>query len=122
MSRVKWMSKMGFGLALVVCAQLFAAREASAAQVMASCKPTEVAVWNNRAHVKCSAATSGIEYYAVQITASNAAEVDRFVNLTSSAIVSGHLLSMVFESTDLSAGVWGCQPGNCRRPVVYVLK
>lgn len=121
MSKRRWI-QAGIALALTVSVHLVTAPDASAAQVWASCKPTEVAVWNNRVHVKCSTATSGIEYFAVQIQSGNAAEVDRFVNLTSAALVNGRLLAITFESTDSSGGVWGCQPSNCRRPIVYVLK
>ena len=122
MSNSRWIPKVVIALTLAAGAHMFTAPDASASQVWASCKPTEVAVWNNRAHVKCSTATSGIEYFAVQILPGNAVEVDRFVNLTSTALVNGRLLAITFESTDLSGGVWGCQSGNCRRPIVYVLK
>jgi hypothetical protein len=115
--------RMVFAVAVISLIHLLPAPEASAAQVWANCKPTEVAVWNNRVHVRCSvAAPGGIEFFAVQILSGNAADVDRFVNLTSRAITNARLVSILFESTDTSPNAWGCLAGNCRRPIAYVLK
>jgi hypothetical protein len=121
MENQKW-TRFACAVAVAFCVNVLSPGNAKAAEVWTECKPAEVAVFKNRVHVKCSvAAPGGILFFAVPITAGNAADVDRFVNMASTAITSSRSLSVVFDSTDLSGAAWGCATANCRRPSGYVL-
>jgi hypothetical protein len=105
--------------------QSFVTRDAVAAQVWANCTPKEVTVWSGHVHVLCTLpAQGGIQFFAVPFLSATATgpQAERFLNLTSEALIHGRQLAMLFETTDLSAGAWGCGPTNCRRPLAYSLK
>jgi hypothetical protein len=103
----------------------FATPDARAAQVTVSCTPNEVFVWSGHVHVRCNPPfQNNIQFFAIQILAgnANAPEVDRFLSITSDALVHGRQLTMLFETTDVSANAWGCAASNCRRPRAYGLR
>ena len=105
-----WITRFGYAAALALSVHLFAAREAGAALLTATCKPTEVAVFTGvRVHVRCSTATNGIAFFAFQILPGNAAEVDRFVDMTTTALTTSRSLVMTWDSLDVTAGAWGCR-------------
>jgi len=83
-----------------------------------SCSPTEVAVFSNRIHVKCSSAlqdgTTTIWYWAV--STSDAQRANRFLSTASTALVSGRMLRFSYNPADASGTSFGCLTKDCRTP------
>ena len=78
-----------------------------------TCTPIGVASFNNRVHVRCSAAApGGIYWFAVSTTDSGRAS--RFLSIFTTAKVTGKNLGIWYNSTDLSGGAWGCNNSDCR--------
>lgn len=86
---------------------------ASAARV--SCVPTDVTVYSNRIHVRCSQGitdgASTIYYFAVPTT--DATFANRFMTLAMTALVSGRRFIVDFTS-GASGASYGCQFSDCR--------
>ena len=82
------------------------------ANVWVSCTPANVAVFAERVHVKCTAAVSGIWYFAV--STQNPASAARFLSVMSTAQAAGRTLSIWYNPSDTSGAAWGCQSSDCR--------
>jgi hypothetical protein len=83
----------------------------------------DVAVFNNRVHVRCtskfitvnsgvSPEITGVEWLAVP-TSDNATS-SRYLSLFETALLSGKPLTFYLDPMDLSGGAWGCGTGDCR--------
>jgi hypothetical protein len=111
--------KLGAGLIL-----LTAAGPATAAIVDITCTPTEVAVYPNRVHVACSATqTDGgatIRFWAVPVTDPQWA--NRFVTITSTALVSGRTLVLRYTPGDVSGQSFGCLSQDCRQVIMFSVR
>ena len=83
-----------------------------AAAAMVRCQPDEVAVWPNRIHVRCEAATAGIAYFAVPV--SDASHAARMLSILSTALVAGRSMLVIYEPSDTSGAEIGCPANNCR--------
>ena len=84
-----------------------------------NCKVTEVAVFSDRVHVKCSA-TTPISYYAVP-TAGNSAEAARFTTMASMALGGYLYVEYEFYGPDTGSS-FGCLGYNCRRALSFALR
>jgi hypothetical protein len=84
----------------------------SYAPINGSCTPIGVAVFENRVHVRCSAPIAGFTFFAVSTAdAQNAA---RFLNLFTTARVNNRVLTIFFDTADLSGASFGCLNSDCR--------
>jgi len=78
-----------------------------------NCKPTQVAVFQNRVHVRCAAnAPGGIGYFAFK-TSVNTEFANRLQALASTAQVSGKTLNIEFDPNE-NGQSWGCNWSDCR--------
>lgn len=83
------------------------------------CQPVEVAVFQNRLHVRCApiseqAYTSDIRYYAMKLD--NSVQVQATLDLLLMAKANNRALAIRFDEGDYQS-VPGCQGGDCRRLV-----
>jgi hypothetical protein len=89
-----------------------------------SCKPTEVTVWQNRVHVRCTQSvndgSTAIWYWAV--ATSDAERANRFLSAGSTALVSGRTLYFSWTAGDTSGVAYGCLARDCRTPVSFALR
>jgi hypothetical protein len=77
------------------------------------CTPANVAVFEKRVHVKCTASTpDGIRYFAKSTADADA--VARVLSLLSIAQVTGRTLDIRYDPSDTSGAILGCQPNDCR--------
>jgi hypothetical protein len=83
-----------------------------------TCSPTEVAVFPERIHVKCSTSTTdgsaAIWFWA--ISTSDAQKANRFLSTASTALVSGRSLRFSFNPGDTAGVSFGCLAKDCRTP------
>jgi hypothetical protein len=95
------------------------AGSAEAAQIKSrNCKPTRIAIFNNRIHVKCAviksqAYTADIPYYAMSIKAAGS-RLDAIIQLLVSAHERGRTLRIWADMADYKS-VPGCNGSDCRR-------
>ena len=82
-----------------------------------TCTPANVATYTSRIHVKCTAATAGIIYFAYP-TKDNA-NASRFLSLLSAALVAGKQVDILYDPADLSGTTYGCGSNDCR-PIIAV--
>ena len=78
----------------------------------ASCVPTQVAVFINRIHVRCTAAVGGIQYFALGTT--DQAFSSRVLTILTTAQVAGRTIGIDFEPSDTTGSSFGCRPADCR--------
>jgi len=77
------------------------------------CVPANVAVFETRVHVKCTAsAPGGIQYFAK--STADADEAARVLSLLSIAKVTGRTLDIRYDPADTSGATIGCQTNDCR--------
>jgi hypothetical protein len=77
------------------------------------CTPANVAVFDQRVHVKCTASTpGGIRYFAKATEDADA--VARVLSLLSIALVTGRTLDIRYDPADTSGTAIGCQSNDCR--------
>jgi hypothetical protein len=77
------------------------------------CTPANVAVFEERVHVKCTAsAPGGIRYFAKATADADAAA--RVLSLLSIAQVTGRTLDIRYDPADTSGATIGCQANDCR--------
>jgi hypothetical protein len=77
------------------------------------CTPANVAVFDERVHVKCTAsAPDGIRFFAKATADADAAA--RVLSLLSIAQVTGRTLDIRYDPADTSGATIGCQPNDCR--------
>ena len=109
-------------LVLVLVAACFFTAPAYAANFL--CTPTEVAVFENRIHARCSTAakvgTANIWFWAVPT--SDAHHANRFLSTASSALISGRKLLFAYNPQDSSGKSFGCQANDCRKPWAITLR
>jgi hypothetical protein len=115
---MKWIDK---GLYLIVLGalisvSLFPSGDANAATWI-SCTPANIATYDSRVHVKCSAAVGGIQYFAAPTSDSENAA--RILSVISTARVAGRTLSILYDPADLSGASYGCLTDDCR-PIIAV--
>lgn len=89
---------------------------AAAADQNRTCKVENVAVLNNRVHVRCDAIPGGgllkpPVFFAVEL---NNPMADKLIALASQALISNRPLYLTYEGT-LAANPPGCLPQDCRR-------
>ena len=95
------------------------AGSAEAAQIKSrDCKPTRIAIFKNRIHVKCAviksqAYTADIPYYAMSIEAAGP-RLTAIIQLLVSAQERGRTLRIWPDMADYKS-VPGCNGSNCRR-------
>ena len=80
-----------------------------------NCKPTAIAIFNNRIHLKCAviksqAYTEDIPYYAMSIKSAGA-RLGGIIQLLVSAQERGRTLRIWFDTGDVP----GCKGSDCRR-------
>ena len=83
---------------------------ASAAET--TCTPSNLAVFDNRVHVKCAESVGGIQYFA--ISTADSAKAARVLSVINSAIVTGRPLFIYYDPADTSGDSIGCQSNDCR--------
>ena len=107
------LSRSGFCALAVVMAAAFSS-PASAAPANTGCTPEEVAVFNNRVYVRCSAAVGGVSFFAVPTT--DAPHAARMLSLLSTAHVAGRTLTLTYEADAAAGGgaSFSCAPADCR--------
>ena len=98
--------------ALSLSAVLFPLSVAQAAPTWISCTPVQSMSYSSRVHVKCSAAVSGISYFA--LSTSNADTAARAMTTINAAMVSGRGLSALYDPADLTGSSIGCANSDCR--------
>lgn len=76
------------------------------------CTPVSAAEFVSRIHVRCSAAVSGIFYFAVSTSDPNRAA--RALALMSSALAAGHDLRIYYDPANVSGTAFGCAAADCR--------
>jgi hypothetical protein len=77
------------------------------------CTPANVAVFDTRVHVKCTASSAGgIQYFAK--STADADEAARVLSLLSIAKVTGRTLDIRYDPADTSGATIGCQANDCR--------
>jgi hypothetical protein len=112
---------MGLGVGLML---LTAPGHASAGIVDFICTPTEVAVYPNRIHVACSATQpdggANIRFWAVPVTDQQWA--NRFMSITSTALVSGRTLVLRHTAGDVSGQSFGCLSQDCRQAIMFSVR
>ena len=89
-----------------------ASLETTGGATWVSCTPTEVAVFDNRIHIRCNESYSGIQFFA--IATGDAASSARFLSLLTTAQVAGRTLSLLYDPADTSGDTWGCVEVDCR--------
>ena len=78
-----------------------------------SCTPARVGVFTTRIHVKCSAAISGIWYFAY--STADDAEAARVLSVLNSALLTGRTLVILYDPSDTTSGPpIGCAASDCR--------
>lgn len=79
----------------------------------ASCTPSNVAVFSNRIHVKCSASVAGgVWYFALSTT--DSAYSNRMLSLFTTALAGGRTLSIDYNPSTTAGTSIGCQSSDCR--------
>ncbi|MDH5178256.1 MAG: hypothetical protein OEZ39_19710 [Gammaproteobacteria bacterium] len=82
------------------------------------CTPVHVAVFKGRLHVRCNAAakdgTASIWFWAVPT--SDAHHANRFLSVTSSALIAGRKIRFSYTNGDTSGQAFGCLAKDCRVP------
>src|SRR5262245_43975512 len=83
----------------------------------ATCTPVEVAVFENRIHVKCTnvqktASSGGIVFFAVSTSAS--ANTARFLSIFDSALSENRKLTLFYDDFEIAGQNFGCLIENCR--------
>lgn len=76
---------------------------------------SDVAVFNNRVHVRCSGvspAISGVYWFAVPTT--DSANASRYLSIFQTALLSGKTLVFWLDPNDTSGADWGCHASDCR--------
>jgi hypothetical protein len=74
---------------------------------------SEVAVLENRIHVRCKdPQVTGIIYYAVSTASSNNAA--RFLTVFTTALVENRKLTILYDDFEIAGQEWGCLIENCR--------
>ncbi|MEB2345104.1 MAG: hypothetical protein OZ948_10195 [Deltaproteobacteria bacterium] len=100
--------------ALAFASALLPALAARAALEWVSCDPIDVATFENRIHVRCSASVGGgIFYFARPVT--DGAETQRYLSTLLAAQVAGRTLSILTDLADTSGAAFGCGASDCRR-------
>ena len=88
------------------------------------CSPTEVVVYPKHLHVVCSThqtdAGSTIMYWAVP--SADAQLANRFLAITSTALVSGRTLVLRYLPGDTSGQSFGCLAHDCRQVIMFGLR
>jgi hypothetical protein len=101
-----------------LAAALFPSSTANAAtNYFATCPVSEVAVLENRIHVRCtnpnlSGPSGGIIYFAVPTSSST--NVARFLTVFTSALVENRKLTILYDDFEISGQEFGCLIENCR--------
>jgi hypothetical protein len=77
------------------------------------CYADNVAVFENRIHVRCTtAAAGGIGYFAFRNT--DAAQTARHLSLLLVAYTTDSGIWVYYDPNDTSGGAWGCNVSDCR--------
>jgi hypothetical protein len=103
---------------LVLAAVVVSPHKANAAlKDFATCPVSEVAVFENRIHVRCtnphlSGPSGGIIYFAVSTASST--NVARFLTIFNSALVENRKLTILYDDFEDSGQEFGCLIENCR--------
>lgn len=79
-----------------------------------SCLPVSVAVYTNRFHVQCNAASpEGFSYFAM--ATNNSAQVARFLTIATMAEITSRHVTVGYDPADLSGqNAIGCLNADCR--------
>lgn len=83
----------------------------------ATCTPVEVAVLENRIHVKCTnvqktGSSGGIVFFAV--LTSGSANAARFLSIFDSALRENRKLTLFYDDFEIAGQNFGCLIENCR--------
>jgi zona occludens toxin (predicted ATPase) len=79
-----------------------------------TCTPSQIAVFTNRIHMRCTTTTAdGIYYFAV--STADPAAASRFLSIFTTAKVSSKNVYMYYTTSDTTGTAWGCLASNCRR-------
>lgn len=94
----------------VVCALMCG--QAEAVETWTACVPVEVATYQSRIHVRCSAAVGGINFFAA--STQDAPYAARLLGVLTAAQVAGRTLGILFDPADQSGVAIGCSVSDCR--------
>ena len=102
-------------VAVVGFSGLSAVSSSAEAATSRNCKPTAIAIFNNRIHLKCAviksqAYTEDIPYYAMSIKSAGA-RLNAIIRLLVSAQERGRTLRIWFDTGEVP----GCKGTDCRR-------
>jgi hypothetical protein len=95
----------------IVAASAFASVPAMADEHQ--CLASQVLVFSNRVHVKCSNPVNSIAYFALPLT--DATLVDRFLRIANAALLSEKKMWVGYTANDTSGTAFGCLAGDCRK-------
>lgn len=128
------MKKLATNLALLISAATLTHTipVAHAGQAYAECSVVDVATFNNRVHLHCTAPLQasdlvpgasknkarGPEYYAVEVVSPMAAQV---IQIGLAAVASNRTLGVFFDD-NAGANPAGCNTNDCRRIIGVVYK
>jgi hypothetical protein len=79
-----------------------------------TCNINQVAVWENRIHVRCSPANGNIAYFAYATDPLHGAQANRYLALADTAYALGHRLVVGYWS-DSMANPPSCNANDCRK-------
>ena len=78
------------------------------------CDPNQVAVWEDRMHIRCSPGDGDIAYFAYAIDPLHSQQANRLLALADTAYAIGHRVWVNYY-TDSEQNPPGCLISNCRR-------
>ncbi len=121
MQRSLWnaVGVLGFALFLVLAVAAVLPGHVQAAS--GTCLVKDVTVYNNRVHVRCTAAvkdgSANIFFFAV--STSNAVWADRFLSAGMTALASGRRFIFHYTAGDTSGAAFDCLARDCRKAIAF---
>ena len=87
---------------------------AANASVWATCKPSAVASFDTRFHIRCAVSVGAIAYFAIPAGA-NSDFYRASLAVANSALVTGKTIKVLYEPGDTSGAAFGCGASDCRK-------
>ena len=110
--------KQIFGLGIALLSSLGYSLPAHGALTFFTCTPYGAGEYINRIYIHCSnVQPGGFLYFAVSTADHDRAA--RVLALVAGAVLAGHTIEILYDSSDLSGSLYGCNSDDCR-PVLGV--
>jgi len=78
-----------------------------------TCKPTDVATYAERIHVRCDTKAGNIAFFA--LPTANSAHAGRVLSVLLVALVESRSIRIEYDPNDTSGTSFGCLASDCRR-------